>query len=451
MKKLLITTVILLSVVSIRAQETMVHIDEEGKLDFIDAKLEKKLGLFSEYKGLKEVRLYQISDSGFVLEILYQPESKLLKVRKPLTREQVQELRKKVSERISLLAPETVINQDGRTKLLVSTSLVSLGYYGWTIPTIMRIDDSRAFVGLYMLGSGAGFFVPFMATRKSRVTDADATLSVYGQTRGILHGICLSHIIHKYPDDELLHGMGILFSIAEGLGGYYWADRTRMSAGRASAIGALGDFGIAVGMGTAHFTGWLEDDRTDQRLPASLFLGSVAGIASGAMVSRNNDYSRGDAIMLRGAGVLGAAIPAAVAYMTEPDNKKVYTAVSTIGLMGGIYVGHILAKKNEFTTSQGVMIGLSEAAGSLIGLGTGYLFSSDSDNEDKVIIGSSAFGALAGFAIMTANYARKGRITEKNHAFNLDINPNGLLGLVRANKQSPVRGSVSLFNASLRF
>ena len=55
------------------AQEVQISIDEEGKIDCTDSKLEQELGLFTEYSNFREARLYQISDTSFVLEVSYQP------------------------------------------------------------------------------------------------------------------------------------------------------------------------------------------------------------------------------------------------------------------------------------------------------------------------------------------------------------------------------------------
>ena len=288
--KTVLIAIAFLSALTLKAQEIQVSFDEEGKVEFIDAKLEKKLGFFPEYNGLKEVRLFQISDTIYVLEILYQPEDKLLKIRKPLSQEQVQDFRKKVTASIQQQAPETVINQEGRTKLLISTSIVSLGYYGWTVPTVLEVDDGKTFVGLYMLTSGAGFFIPFAATKNMRITDAHATISIYGQTRGIGYGVLLTKLIDENASTQAVLGLGMLTSVAEGIGGYVWADRTQMTDGTASTIGAMGDFGIGIGLGTAHITG-LFDDYNVRKLSASILLGSAAGIASGVLLAKNQSYT----------------------------------------------------------------------------------------------------------------------------------------------------------------
>lgn len=447
--KTVLIAIAFLSALTLKAQEIQVSIDEEGKVEFIDAKLEKKLGLFPEYKGLKEVRLFQISDTIYVLEILYQPGNKLMKHRQPLSEEQVKDFRKKVTARIQQQVPEVVINQEGRTMLLISTTAVSLGYYGYAVPSVLEVGDPKASVGLYMLTSGAGFFISFAATKNRRITAADAIMSIYGQTRGIAHGISLAFLINENPSSQALFGLGMLTSIGEGLGGYAWADKTNMTAGTASTIGAMGDFGIGIGLGTAHITGLL-NNVNNRKLSASILLGSAAGIASGVLLAKNQSYTKGDALVLRGAGFLGAYVPLAAMVIAEPSNEKAYTVAATFGSVAGIAMGHILTKENDFTTGQGILICLGEVAGGLIGLGTGYLITPDARELEKVLVTTSALGAIGGFALITSIYTKKAKAEDKSYSFNLNLNPYGLLGLATGNKQQ-YKSQVPIFSARLRF
>ena len=137
---LIITLSFCLSKIS-NAQETQISIDEEGKIEYINSELEQELGLFKEYHNFKEARLFQISDTSYVLEISYRPEDKLLRARLPLSASEVQEFKQKVMNRIEKKAPTTVLDQEGRTKLIVGSTTLSFGYYGWVIPVYFEADD----------------------------------------------------------------------------------------------------------------------------------------------------------------------------------------------------------------------------------------------------------------------------------------------------------------------
>ncbi len=450
MRNFLFIVFIFLSAVRTEAQEIQAPLDEEGKLEIIDSKLENKLGLFREYKGLKEVKLFQNSDTSFVLEVLYQPENEILKIRKPLSQKEVQDLRRQVTASLQEQAPEILLDQEGRTRLLVGTSLVSLGFYGWTIPYILEVREPSVSAGINMLTGGAGFFIPYAALRNTRTTEADATMCIYGQTRGILHGASLRLFIDEEATTRQVLGTGMLISLAEGIGGYIWADRTQMTDGTASAIGAAGDFGMGVGLGTAHFTGLL-DDLNARRITASMLAGSAAGIGAGVSLAKNQSYTRGDAVVLRGAGILGAYVTLVPVLIANPENAKTYSGAATLGSIGGIAIGHRLAKGNNFTTEQGIQICLAEVAGGLVGLGTGYLFSHDTDESYKFLAVTSALGAVGGFALMASIYSKKEQVENKAYSVDFNINPYGILGLSKDNMQKINQMSLPAFSARIRF
>lgn len=75
---------LLLCVATASAQEVRRAFDPEGRIETIDAELAEKLGLFSEYEGFEEARLYQQADSTFVLEIVYRPGPETLRDRRTL-------------------------------------------------------------------------------------------------------------------------------------------------------------------------------------------------------------------------------------------------------------------------------------------------------------------------------------------------------------------------------
>lgn len=408
------------------AQEVLVPIDAEGKLEFIDAKLEKELGLFPEYRNFQDARLFQISDTSFVLEIHYQPEERVLKVRLPLSTKEVSEFRWKVTRRIREEKPRVVLDQEGRTKLLAGTLTLSLGYYGWALPYTLDVDDSKSFLAIYMLTSGAGFFIPLSLTKDMRVTDAAATLSLYGGTRGILHGMSLYELFGGEDESERgLVGLGMLGSISEAVVFFHIANKSNMSSGTADVISTGGDFGIGWGLGTAHLAGFF-DDEEERSIFGSILLGSGAGLLAGKYLAGNQPYTRGDAYVLGGAGFLGAYIPVALVDIADPDDGKVYTAAAMLGSVFGLGLGDRLVRGKDFSTGQGRLITLGEMAGGLIGLGVAYIVSSEDENS-ALYLNSIALGATAGFWLMYRSFAKDARSYEQSSSWNIQLAPEGLL------------------------
>jgi hypothetical protein len=409
-------------------QETQVPLDEGDKITVVDKALEAQLGLFPEYESFEEARLFQSSDSTFNLEIIFRVGDKLQKVSRPLSGDDVLALRARVTSAIRARAPETGLDQSGRSAFLISTALLSLGYYGWAVPYVLNIDDGRAFGGIYMLTSGLGFFGPFFLTRTRSVTDGEATLSLYGATRGVVHGWCVSALIageDREARDTITSGM--LTSLSEYAAGFIAADKTGMSAGTAEAISAVGDFGLGLGWGTAYVA-----DRENEKLEAGAMLaGSGLGLLGGGLLSRTQHYTRGDAYVLRAAGALGAYLALAGSASVSDDDKAA-VASSMAGALGGLAAGHYLLRGKDFTTGQGVIVNLSQVAGGLFAAGLVFITGVDADPVWPYMVSSSA-GALTGFWLTSRSLGDKARTHGRSSStLRLDICPEGLLALAGA-------------------
>ena len=133
------------------AQDVQIQLDEQGKVEYIDAKLERELGLFTEYSNFREARLFQLPDTSFVLEISYRSQEKFLRVRLPFAAPEVKNLQRKVTARLQQRTPEIVLDQSGRKKLLYGTFGLSYFFYGPAVPAVLGVDDGKSAVALYML------------------------------------------------------------------------------------------------------------------------------------------------------------------------------------------------------------------------------------------------------------------------------------------------------------
>jgi len=374
------------------SQETQVPFDQAGRVSVIDRALEARLGLFPEYEGFEEARLFQGQDSTFTLEVLYRVGDTLQKASQPLSAGDVLALRARVAAAIRAKAPAAAVDQSGRSAFLIGTGLLSLGYYGWAVPYALGVDDGSTYGGLYMVTSSVGFFGPFLLTRHRSVTDAEAALSLYGATRGILHGWCVGALLvgeDRETRDTVVAGM--LTSLAEYAAGFWAADKMRMGSGTAATIGAVGDFGMGLGWG-AHYL----IDRHNEKMEASAMLGgSGLGLVTGGLLARSQHYTRGDALVLRAAGALGAYVGMAASASVSEDEKAV-VASGMAGAVAGLGAGHHLLRGRDFTTGQGVLVHLGEFAGGL--LAAGLLVVADVDTDPVwPYMAASSVGAGAGF------------------------------------------------------
>jgi len=415
------------------SQEIQTALDLAGKIEIIDAELAKELDMSGDYSGFREARLFQVSDSLFVLEILYRPRELTLRERLNLSVIEVEEFQQKVTGKVNERTGTQVLDQSGRTKLIVGSLTLSMGYYGWAVPMTLDVHDGKTALALYMLTSGAGFYFPISATRNIPVTDAATTLALYGGTRGICHGAATAHLLDDKPSARTIVGSGLVFSVVEDLYGFNFASKSGISTGTAETICAGGDFGLGLGLGMAHLANFF-DRETARATSASILLGSGLGIWGGNWLAERHTYTRGDAYVLRAAGLLGAYIPVALVDLVGIEEEKTFTAFSMLGCLVGLGIGDELVSETDFTTGQGVFIGLSELAGALIAAGLAYLVSED-DDDNTIYLTSSAIGAMTGFWLMHKSANKQLRKPWESDAFNFRIMPESLL-IMALNKRN---------------
>lgn len=400
-----------------RAQEVSVPLDSAGKLFVIDTDLERRLGLFDDYPGFIEARLYQANEIEFYLEVLHVKDSVTVRSRVPETPEQVVEIRRRVTDAIALRAPDAMYNHKGRGGLLVNSAILSMGYYSWAVPVATNAEGAGAVASFFFLGS-AGIMIPYFITEHSNVAVSTAMMDFYGGSRGIAHGIALYYAMDPQEDSERApYGWGVAGSLAERFAFSQWARKTGMSDGKAAVIGAVGDFGLvlSVVLGTGHDL-WDGEHQQDAGLMA--LGGSAVGLFAGSQLADHGDYSRGDAYVLRAIGILGAAVPATIADATHSDGQLA-SNLATAGSVVGLGVGHAILKNRDFTRSQGLAILVLEIAGAT--LATAVVIETEADDSTPYSV-AATLGGAAGFALSYSMASKSARVLRK--ADNLDIKLN---------------------------
>lgn len=417
-------------------QEIQVPLDLEGRIEVMDAQTASELGVFvDEYAGFREARLFvQSPDSVYVLEISMLRDGRVVRERVEMSEAEGEALREDLSRRLAERGPSRRdLDQDGRVRLLAGSAVMSLGFYGWAVPFVLDVDDSSTAVGLYMLTTAAGFFVPWIATRDLAVTRGMSDLAIHGATRGIIHGLLFHHIVtgggdaggDPESDERGEVGAAFAFSLGEALAGYAWAEGAGMSLGTARTIGAGGDFGMLQGLAVGALA-----DAEDEGLAAVVLAGGFGGIGAGRAVSTRRDYSAGDVAVLSTAGALGGYAGAAVVDLADPDEERWYAAGALAGNLAGLAVGDRLVRPVRFSEGQGRLVVLGTVAGGALGLGLTYLLLGDDPggNASAAYLGASTLGAAGGFAVTFESLAPDAQDFGSGGGSGLDLrlNPAGL-------------------------
>jgi hypothetical protein len=419
------------------SQEIQVPMDQEGKVNYIDSVLNNKIGVFDNYSGFIEARLFKLTDSTFSLEIYYMIDEKFNRHRNKLNLNEVDTLRSKVSLKLKNNI-STTINQEGRAELLWGLTLAGLSIYGpAAIITTNAAGNGTTGTGLYMLTAAASFLIPYAITNNTPVSDGAARLSLWGAYSGALHGLLLNYLLglettttygdppYQYSytssDEKTIWGLMALTSIVEAFAGYSIAQNNDFSEGKSDLMvnSSIACSGALPGLL------YLAGGENSKAFYASTLLGTFSGYVLGNYISNTQNYSRGDAMCFTNSWILGAMIPVSLLASAKIDEPKLYIASAILGAGLGMMVGNNLVTGKDFSTSQGVYMSLGSFGGSFVMGGITLLLISNSGSGGEIIPVMITLGAVAGFALTYSAFADDPKIKEKNLSsdFKIDFNP----------------------------
>jgi hypothetical protein len=389
------------------AGEVQVPLDSAGKVQTLSADLAWHMAMFMEYRDFQEARLYCADDSLFTLEVLHGTPPTLTRERRPLSRASVDSLRSAIGAKLLQVQPSLYIDQSGRTKLLVNSTVLGIFFYGPAVPYALQIDDGAAATGLYLLTAGGSFFIPWMATQQAPVTRASASLFTYGMTRGALFSYQLVSVFRGDEAEERgIVAFTIIGGTSAGIGGYSIGSAKAMTEGRAGMIGVGGDFGDALGMGFGALVDHSEQSEDEWRALAGWGLvGATGGIVLENSLARRHQYTIGDSYVIRGAGLLGIGVPLAFMGAGDVNDEDALLSVGILGGVAGLAAGHVLVRDQGYSVAAGQQAIVAELAGALAGLGIGTIYRGGRDDNGGLYIGG-ALGAIGGFTIAVYQHRR---------------------------------------------
>lgn len=453
--------------VPMQAQEKQVPFFPEQEIMTIDRGYAKKISFFTDYDEFVEARLFLTPDGTYAVEIYYEQNDLLLKDRLVMNEAEkemylegmLQQYAEQVSERTGATSGDDtseeeikVLNQKGRSTMLVMNTIGGLGYYGFALPITLQAEDEKLIVGMYMLASGASFYIPYRITMNQDVTLAQASLNFYGISRGVMHGMFLGELISKEPrwDDysspgmteferieaekdyrdanerrsSALFGMGMVGSITGGIAGFKLADRWDYDGGSTSIFQMWGDLGTISGLLMSDVFDFYDRSELDVAFGTTI-LTSFLGMAGGKFFGDTRDYTLGDAIVYRSTVAMTTLPLITIVDYFNPDDETAYTAAGLAGIAAGGYLGWRATRDLDFETSDGVFVALGELAGGLLGLGLGYLIAPDFESE--ILLTSATLGAVGGYGLMYSGMKKNAIRLRSDLDIDFRLNPMGLL------------------------
>lgn len=418
--------------------ETQVPFDESGKILVITKEINDRLGVFDSPSSFNEARLFRVSDSTFVLEVLRNVGANIERERKQLSTQDLKALRVRIQ---GAIPPDdkAFLDQSGRSALLWGSTLWSLFYYGSAASYAFSASDSfEPSAATYLLAGGVGFLLPALLTNNANVSEGAASLALGGMFQGAIHGWLLSGLI---AGDDLNSktgfGISILTGVAETVVGYVVGSNLDIKEGTASVINTTEFYTMVCGgllgltiIGPEEF-----GNKVGLRLSSGLALaGAAGGIILGNAISNTQYFSPTDATVYGTSGLLGLTLPYAIlaAALDGSIDGRLVSGLGIVGVAGGLLLGNEFVKGLNFRGEDGTIVVLGTLAGALVGTGIGVLAS-----ETRVGAVAAWLGAAAGFA--TGMAMAKPEVEGRSRGeLKFDFNPLGLLLGARSTVPVPV-------------
>ncbi len=403
------------------SQEINIPADTSGKIFIITEELSNKLGIFKEHENFQDAKLFKIDDSNYFLEINYKSEELLLRKRINFTKSQLDSFRIDFSNKLVLLDSIKPFDQSGRLPLIVSSTVLGLGFWGWALPTMLEADNTAVFTGLYLLTAGTSFAVPYYLTMNSNIPKAVGTYTSFGGFAGIFHGLFLFDLVNggisNAPSSSII-GTMFFSSLSEMIINYSISKSNNFSNGKSSTMVSTSVFGTLMGLALTDFLSLYNSPRL---WSATTIATSAFGYLAGDYLSKRQSYSEGDATVLTASGLLGAALPISIVALTDASDSKPYSIAGTIGACLGLLLGNYLTSDVDFETSHGDYIMLGTFGGGLIGAGIGLIVTSTSERKNSIPL-YATIGGIAGFS--TLYFSFKGKSPKPSmSSFDFQFNP----------------------------
>ena len=408
-----------------QTMETPVSFDSGGKIMEWDRKMETQVSLFPEISDFERALLWK-ADSSFVLELF----SNKGRIRRPLTPANLDTIRNTVEAFLAGQGRHYGLNQEGRGELLWWQIPLSLGWYGPAVVAIANPDNGSVGTGLYLTSAAAAYYIPFMLTKNSQITPAQAHMSIaYGFT-GIFAGGALSALL-GVDDYRCYCGIMLGTSISGQVSGFSWGKN--FTKPQAQMISQYSDFGM---VDLPLLVGVLAEDPNEKLISAAALAGIGGGTYLGHRIAKGKDISEGEPVISETSGLTGMAAGVGL-YITlaQKDTRgdldisgRAMCTVMLAGNAGGLFLGRKLSKGYSYSKGDGLIVEGATYGGALLGAGIGFLAGQNGTGADKarVVCGSATLGLLGGYylGIKTVRNQEHKRVSKLE--INFDAVPLGL-------------------------
>ncbi len=318
-----------------------------------------------------------------------------------------------VGETLRPLPP--VLQQSGRWTLVAQNMGWGVGLYGWGIPYVLNVEDSKWTVGSEMLSLGATFYLTWKYTANMDLPEARSQLQRYGGVIGLQYGRALNSLLGYWDNDDLDRGEVAVLMGAVPVG-VYLGDRLYRrwgpSTGMAYALSLFAGTGSSI-MRTLHqqivpepeeyIDEWFDEETSehlDWRKQRLMF--DIAGYPLGTFLGHKlygrRQYTFGDAMLLivgRATGSFYGAMVSDIFGLKLDEHDMAISWMVTAGGLGGLWATDRIIKGEDYTFGQTALLTLGGIAGGAFAFGLGIITETSFDSKYYEV--TTIGGSLAGF------------------------------------------------------
>ena len=411
-----------LGVLAAQVTETAIPFDSAGKVRTITPALVERFVLtppaWPVAGDFLEARLFQVSTGGNVLSVERRDRSI---ERHQLSTEQVAALRAAVDAamtRTGAVVTEDrmdVISEPARGAFVRNQMLATWLVYG---PSLAALSgDEKTGTALYLLATGASYFITTNISRKTVVTRAQNHLATDGALRGWAMGAGLSFAMAgEDVQGKTVAAVGLAGSLGGAIAGFQ-RGRT-LTDSEAEASTAMSNFATLLTFGLAGTSGLLGEDADEgavRGLVAAMVGTGLVGYAAGPNYPRRARYTvtRGDIQLTSLGSTLGAALAVIPLFDTDPS-IEVGFGVATAGFLAGTYLAERnWTRKYDHSTGDATQTGLGATAGALMGSAAAVLLEPNEQTTYGLVVGGATVGALLGHNLAAPARAGTSRVSSR--------------------------------------
>ena len=433
-------TLLLLAAAPLGAQvrETPVPFDSAGRVRTLTPALVARFDLrppaWPVAGEFTEARLLRSSDSTHVLSVERQDRTV---ERYSLTPDNVAALRFAIDAAMAR-SGQTVsedghdaLSQPARGAFVRNQMLLTWLVYGPSLAAISQ--DAKAGTALYLLATGASYFVTTGISRKMVVTRAQNHLSSDGAFRGWGVAAGLTRAFAGGDADSRTYAIsGLAGSLGGAVIGFQRGARLTDSEAQASA--SVSNLGAGLALGLLGTSGLADEDDEGRAVSAAMVAGGLLGYAVGPEYPRRARYTvtRGDIQVTEVGSILGAAIGLTPFVRDNADNSvELLFGIATAGMLGGTYIAErAWARKYNHSSWDAGQTRLGALAGILMGSAVTVLAEPGVQGGYSLVVGGATLGAILGHNLAKperAGSVQTGDARTGNRRFSLETNPQGLM------------------------